>query len=216
MGSSEDSTLFDTFPSKSRIVMRPGYGYDDSLKPHSLTSPIYLGRAGSGLTGSPEYSSAYSHQRSTIRVSTLYTGNKPKDSEDKARLLPSELQVSTDHIEDKDMGEYAAEYFAHKRLYGLFKTAEMMYGEKALTGPLHHGLGAKLSYLATSVFKSLLCYTGVKPTKKELNYHARYILRHGIKHKKLRDEIYCQIVKQATHNPNAGSSSKCWAMLALW
>lgn len=216
MGSSEDSTLFDTFPSRSRLVVRPGYGYDDSMKPHSLSSPIFLGRSGS-LGTSNDYSSGYSSpQRSTIRVSTLYTGTKPKDSEDKARLLPSELQVSTDHIEDKDFGEYAARFFAKKRLYGLLKTAEMTWGDKALTAPLHHGLGAKLSYTATNVFKSLLCYTGDRPTKKELNYHARYILRHGIKHPKLRDEIYCQIIKQATANPNASSSSKCWGMLALW
>lgn len=38
--------------------------------------------------------------------------------------------------------------------------------------------------------------------------YAKFILHKGLVHKELRDEIYCQVCKQVTNNPNRDSKAK--------
>ncbi|VDN96399.1 unnamed protein product [Rodentolepis nana] len=44
---------------------------------------------------------------------------------------------------------------------------------------------------------------------------VRFIIRSGIESPQLRDEIYCQILKQLTKNPNVFSRSRGWILLIL-
>ena len=47
------------------------------------------------------------------------------------------------------------------------------------------------------------------------NMLAREVLEKGIEHPDLRDEIYVQIIKQVTNNPNPSSTEKGWKMMSM-
>ena len=55
----------------------------------------------------------------------------------------------------------------------------------------------------------MLSYTGDKSASYPFQ-HMIPVIEVGIKQSALRDEIYCQIMKQLTDNPNPASTEKYW------
>ncbi|KAJ6240069.1 rho gtpase activation protein [Anaeramoeba flamelloides] len=83
----------------------------------------------------------------------------------------------------------------------------------------------KKEKIALKLFKYLLFFMGEKKklskkfTKKQNSLSAqlsiKYILQTGLKHVCLRDEIYVQIIKQTTKNPDLLSNIRGWSALCL-
>lgn len=84
--------------------------------------------------------------------------------------------------------------------------------------PLHTSLtrldDAEHKRLATRVFKNIMGYMG----DRQYSYPtmlAHEVTKMGIDEPGLRDEIYCQLVKQLIDNPNPDSISRGWNLMAL-
>eukprot|EP01133_Synstelium_polycarpum_P010708 gene10708-12454_t len=84
---------------------------------------------------------------------------------------------------------------------------------KKLTSPLHR-LDTNLEKLALECFNNILMYMGDIDRKKNASSHAICIIRVGLEHVDLRDEIYCQIVRQLTNHPKRDNKLRGWELMA--
>ena len=84
--------------------------------------------------------------------------------------------------------------------------------------PIHTSLlrleSPEIKRLATRYFKNILGYMG------DRQYSYPVILAHelitaGIENVELRDELYCQMMKQLSKNPNDASKRRGWNLMAL-
>jgi myosin heavy subunit len=73
----------------------------------------------------------------------------------------------------------------------------------------------KLNSLAVKCFKSILTVTGDRIAGAP-NFEAFYLLKSAMKTPKIQEELYLQIMKQLTSNPDPTSRRKVWNLLALF
>jgi hypothetical protein len=113
---------------------------------------------------------------------------------------------------------YAKEYFRTAKK-GMFKRTvpvqELLVWTKE---PLHHGLlrlHKDVDKHAVTTFKLLLEYMGDAGGRAGRDETALGILEKGIKIPEMRDEIFIQICKQTTSNPNPASNTLGWEMMAM-
>eukprot|EP00743_Colponemidia_sp_Colp-15_P007995 GILK01008660.1.p1 GENE.GILK01008660.1~~GILK01008660.1.p1 ORF type:complete len:2044 (+),score=493.00 GILK01008660.1:237-6368(+) len=108
--------------------------------------------------------------------------------------------------------------FASAKFFGLFGKEELMTGMLFFTkNPIHTSLmelDPILTKEATKLFKCIMGYMGDRQGLYPLML-AQEILSKGVGYPELRDEIYCQLMKQLTDNPSSESISKGWQLVAF-
>ncbi|KAM7351605.1 myosin 28B1 [Cochliomyia hominivorax] len=81
-----------------------------------------------------------------------------------------------------------------------------------LLKPLQHE--GELFELAVIMFQNILKYMGDIPSGKQLN-NTDFIFKPALEHEQLRDELYCQLMKQLTDNNANYSEERGWDLMYL-
>ncbi|KAG2128032.1 uncharacterized protein EDB93DRAFT_1185435 [Suillus bovinus] len=167
------------------------------------------------------------HPTPTTTTTTLASGTYP--------VLPHDLASDIQQFVESD---YARQYFSTHRTGFIFRrkvpVAQMMTWQKApLSSPLLT-LNRSLKNDAVRIFKVIQHIMGDREREKSagipvhngsvhsltgstvgLLEEERWLLGEGLAHGELRDEIYCQLMKQLNGNPNPESVFKGWQMLCV-
>ncbi|XP_073987917.1 myosin-VIIa-like isoform X2 [Rhodnius prolixus] len=87
------------------------------------------------------------------------------------------------------------------------------FSKNLLWQPLHKDLSPHLQG-ATSMFTAILNYSGDRSFSGQIP-HTRTIFDPPLVQEALRDELYCQLMKQLTENPNQSSENRIWELMWL-
>eukprot|EP00052_Salpingoeca_macrocollata_P001633 m.26649 g.26649 ORF g.26649 m.26649 type:complete len:615 (+) comp11548_c0_seq1:81-1925(+) len=107
---------------------------------------------------------------------------------------------------------FAANFFQDK------SEGAAKYSRSALLGPLLKQIwGDGDSERVTTCWLSILRFLGDLPCKSGVSnlQLVQHVCNTGITRPNTRDELYCQICKQLTENPNRASTARAWILLAL-
>ena len=91
----------------------------------------------------------------------------------------------------------------------------LSYKKDLIKKPLLN-LPSNMTSEAVQSFKNVVSFMGDRSTKKEAGGHASKLLKNTLHApEELRDEIFCQILKQIHNNPSEESLMKGWQLLAI-
>jgi myosin-7 len=121
--------------------------------------------------------------------------------------------------EEKSMAEYGETYFNlnRKGLFGKRTEMSKLLSWKAdVIRTSLRLLPKDLAAQTVQTFRNITGFMGDRSTGKEKGGHAYKLLKATLHApEELRDEVYCQLVKQTTNNDNLDSNLKGWQLMAI-
>ncbi|XP_037399869.1 unconventional myosin-XVB [Pygocentrus nattereri] len=184
----------------------------------------------------PDYHSTYMERQLERRKSMRVSGsspapptgrssqvNKPMGSGTIERSVEEgSIQSSELDLQHHHMTEFAMKYFREAILRGQpngVKSLEEMvqYTAEPIKESLILYSDNELNVLGAQSFTNIMQFMTDRPMKKDQTEGkcVNYILQLGKEKEFLRDEIYCQIIKQTSNNPARESCTRGWRLLNL-
>mmetsp|Transcript_6841 Transcript_6841/g.8940 ORF Transcript_6841/g.8940 Transcript_6841/m.8940 type:complete len:789 (+) Transcript_6841:150-2516(+) len=151
-------------------------------------------------------------------------------NEELAQALKIDLEkmeegIAHDEVDDTlSFSKYANDFFntvQKKKAFGgggqpLEVRKMILFETRPLKQPLHDISNKDLVYDSLLAFKVMMMYCGDKSSKKQPWYHAQVFLATCIAPvEELHDEIFCQLIKQSSGNPNQKSLERVWELMAM-
>eukprot|EP01114_Cavostelium_apophysatum_P016197 TRINITY_DN4552_c1_g1_i1.p1 TRINITY_DN4552_c1_g1~~TRINITY_DN4552_c1_g1_i1.p1 ORF type:complete len:1671 (-),score=460.55 TRINITY_DN4552_c1_g1_i1:15-4412(-) len=159
------------------------------------------------------------HTKSSVKLARMPSGEAPPAD---MKRSGSDANSDAKHriLQSHEAKHYKIEKYAENN-FQVHKTgtvrkkvvqlSTMASFSKKIIGPLHK-LPSDISKVAMEIFNRVMSYMMSKTFESGT---AQQILSNGLELPELRDEIYCQLVKQATRNPKAEHAWKIWELLTF-
>jgi len=121
-----------------------------------------------------------------------------------------------DNYIEYPMVKYAKEYFVPEKS-GIFSSRTHRDDLKYQKKQLGHSLTSNIEddqKKAKTTFKLISKYSGDRPSSQEPHVYLQQLIRQALNEaQEIHDEVYCQLIKQTSNNPNE-SNVRVWQMFA--
>ncbi|KAI4897194.1 hypothetical protein NFI96_014895 [Prochilodus magdalenae] len=177
----------------------------------------------------PDYHNTYMERQLERRKSMRVSGRSPAPPNGPS-VRPNDRSVEDESVQGSDldiqhlhMTEFAMKYFRDailrpNHLNGVKTPEELVqYTAEPIKESLILYSDNELSVLGAQSFINIMQIMTDTPMKKDQTEGrcVNYIIQLGKEKEFLRDEVYCQIIKQTTNNPGRESCTRGWRLLNL-